>query len=123
MDAADSVRPMKVGEVFQVLEGPKEEEKAASKVRAKVRAVVDGAAGWITLQDQDTMHWSSFYKCLKATALHEARLPEGGNVLRQVGIGEVAELLEGPVKEGEETRMKCRLKNDGMVGWVTTRAA
>merc|ERR1712066_123490 len=88
---------------------------------AKGRASSDGVVGWITLKSDSTKPWSPFYKCKKATPLHETASMEGSTVLREIEVGEVAELLEGPKFEDKIVWMKARMKKDCSVGWVTIK--
>jgi len=63
--------------------------------------------------------WSPYYKCSRATPIHDAFNAKEAKVIRQLEINEVTELLEGPLEESKEQRMKVRAEKDGTVGWVT----
>lgn len=120
--ASPTIRALLPGEAIQVLEGPKAETyQPAQKV--KVRATTDGATGWITVQAPAVKRWTPLYKCILATALHSAVKADGAEVLRDVAVGEILELQEGPREEAGELRMKAKAKKDNAVGWVTIRNA
>mmetsp|Transcript_97686 Transcript_97686/g.285161 ORF Transcript_97686/g.285161 Transcript_97686/m.285161 type:complete len:1813 (+) Transcript_97686:1-5439(+) len=118
---APTIRMLEPGEAVQGLEAPKEESHPP-EVRMKGRALSDGAVGWITKAD-NIRPWSPYYKCLEATALRSSPAAEDSEVVRQLAVGEMVELVEGPIAEGEEVRMKGRAEKDCAVGWVTIKAA
>ena len=118
--AQTPIRTLAKGEAIQVLEGPKEVPNAP-EVRIKSKALSDGAAGWVTLTAANMMPWTPFYKCLLATPLKAAEAADAAAV-RDLAVGEVVELLEGPTPgEGKVLGMKCRADRDGAVGWCTIR--
>eukprot|EP00931_Biecheleriopsis_adriatica_P033416 TRINITY_DN193_c0_g1_i5.p1 TRINITY_DN193_c0_g1~~TRINITY_DN193_c0_g1_i5.p1 ORF type:complete len:2073 (-),score=714.85 TRINITY_DN193_c0_g1_i5:36-6125(-) len=117
---SEKIRDLAVGEAVQVIEGPKEEVQQPA-VRVKVKATSDGASGWVTAQLPSVKRWSSLYKCQSATPMHSACKAEGAEVLREIAAGEVLDLLEGPVEEAGELRMKAKAKKDSKEGWVTIR--
>eukprot|EP00931_Biecheleriopsis_adriatica_P115047 TRINITY_DN90894_c0_g1_i1.p1 TRINITY_DN90894_c0_g1~~TRINITY_DN90894_c0_g1_i1.p1 ORF type:complete len:2039 (+),score=681.28 TRINITY_DN90894_c0_g1_i1:31-6147(+) len=114
------VRQLEVGEALEILEGPKEEALPV-EVRAKVRATSDGAIGWVPLRGSSVKRWTPAYRCLSAIALHSSRKPpsEESGTIRQVAKDEVLELIDGPVEEAGEMRMKAKAKKDGAIGWVS----
>lgn len=119
---AEAVRSLERGEALQVLEGPKEEPRP-SVVRVRGRALSDGAVGWITLKAENVRPWSPYFSCLHAAPLQDAPVAEGASLVREITVGEVVELLEGPTKEeGQESRMKVRAERDGAIGWVTVKS-
>jgi len=129
---AKSVRRLEVGEVVQVLEGPAKEEDAAVE-RVRVKALRDSAEGWVTLagnQGSRYLQEGVVFKVVKDTILTEGfdieaskedtrKIKESTRKLRP---GELLELREMARKhEGTGlTRMKCKVKSDGAVGYVTT---
>lgn len=119
-DAGEEVRMLTKGEAMQVLEGPKE-ETYSPEVRLKVKTASDNIVGWITLQKDNVKPWTPFYKCKAEAPLHETLVVEGAAVVRQVAVGEKFELMEGPVTEGKDLRMKARSEKDGAVGWLTIK--
>lgn len=117
---SEAVRQIEAGEAFQVLEGPRE-EKFAAEVRVKGRALADGSVGWITLKGSNVRPWSPFYAVVEATALHDKRSREEASTIRDLEVGESCEILEGPVREADELRMKARAEKDDTIGWVTIK--
>lgn len=111
------VRVLKKGEMLEVLEGPKT-EAATPEVRAKCRAVADGAEGWVSVKQTSVRKWGPIYRCSTATGLLES---QGGAAIRQLELNETVELLEGPSLDGKALWMKCRAKKDSAEGWVSIR--
>eukprot|EP00927_Polykrikos_kofoidii_P031606 TRINITY_DN27151_c0_g1_i1.p1 TRINITY_DN27151_c0_g1~~TRINITY_DN27151_c0_g1_i1.p1 ORF type:complete len:2139 (+),score=568.46 TRINITY_DN27151_c0_g1_i1:1-6417(+) len=119
---AEVIRTLAPREVFLALEGPKE-ETTSPEVRAKVVALRDGAVGWISVKESSVKNWTPMYKCIVSTPMHDRLASEGATVLRDVSLGETIELLEGPVRENNETRMRGRAAKLGTTGWITIRDA
>eukprot|EP00929_Paragymnodinium_shiwhaense_P000254 TRINITY_DN1004_c0_g1_i3.p1 TRINITY_DN1004_c0_g1~~TRINITY_DN1004_c0_g1_i3.p1 ORF type:complete len:1724 (-),score=881.83 TRINITY_DN1004_c0_g1_i3:290-5461(-) len=123
--SAGAKRTLAEGETVMLLEGPKE-EKAQPVKRIKVCALSDKAIGWISKSDSTVKKWNPVYRTLMATPLQIARsslASEGCDPVRELAKGEALELLEGPVKEEGEVRMRCKANKDGATGWVTLRDA
>eukprot|EP00929_Paragymnodinium_shiwhaense_P000255 TRINITY_DN1004_c0_g1_i4.p1 TRINITY_DN1004_c0_g1~~TRINITY_DN1004_c0_g1_i4.p1 ORF type:complete len:1725 (-),score=879.13 TRINITY_DN1004_c0_g1_i4:177-5351(-) len=123
--SAGAKRTLAEGETVMLLEGPKE-EKAQPVKRIKVCALNDKAVGWISKTDAVVKKWNPVYKCLAPTPLQIARssaASEGTDAVRELTKGESLELLEGPVKEDTEIRMKLKATKDGATGWATVRDA
>mmetsp|Transcript_19919 Transcript_19919/g.49710 ORF Transcript_19919/g.49710 Transcript_19919/m.49710 type:complete len:1953 (-) Transcript_19919:135-5993(-) len=118
--SGEEVRKLEKGEAMQVLEGPKE-QSFPPETRFKGKALSDGAVGWVTITSKSVKSWTPFYKCKVAAPLHDQIATEGATVVRQVEVAEALELLEGPVHEGNELRMKARAEKDSAVGWVTIK--
>lgn len=118
--SAATARVLAKGEVFQILEGPKEESSVLSR-RAKVKAIADGSTGWITLGVQ-TPDWVPYYTCRKAAPMHTSISLDGATEVRELAVGEEVELLDGPKAEGDVLRLRGRAKSDGATGWVTIRS-
>merc|ERR1712187_685167 len=120
---AKPVRKLEVGETFTLLEGPRE-EKAPPEYRMKVRCLKDGKEGWVSKTPTTVRAANSMYRCLQdKVALTDSRAGtnvEDSKVLKEFFKGEQVEILEGPVEEGKELRIKCVTK-DGKVGWVTIK--
>eukprot|EP00933_Yihiella_yeosuensis_P078904 TRINITY_DN9088_c1_g1_i3.p1 TRINITY_DN9088_c1_g1~~TRINITY_DN9088_c1_g1_i3.p1 ORF type:complete len:1246 (+),score=343.19 TRINITY_DN9088_c1_g1_i3:498-3740(+) len=119
-NSVEAVRKLEVGETILLLEGPKE-ESFKEETLLKVKANSDGAVGWVSLQGAgaSVKPWSGDYKCLVATPLQSQCKAEDAVEVRQVAVQEVLELLDGPVKEGDELRMRARAKKDGVTGWIS----
>lgn len=117
---AKDVRTLAKGELLEVLEGPKT-ETTSPEVRARCRAVSDGAEGWVTVKPTAVRKWGPLYRCTAVTTLHEGK--DCATVVRQLDLNENVELLEGPCVEGKALRMRCRSKKDNTEGWVFIRDA
>merc|ERR1740121_3315974 len=103
----DEVRTLAKGEAVLAIEAPKTEAVPA-ETRARVKAVQDNSEGWITVKPTSVAPWTPFYKCKFAAPIHETLTIEGATVVREASAGESFELLEGPVTEGTDLRMKAR---------------
>jgi len=121
-ETAEAVRELQKDELVQVLEGPSE-EPFPPEVRIKGKALRDGTVGWITLKGENVKPWSPYYKCIVSMQLYDSASSDGAAVVRQIAIGETLEILEGPVEDGKEVRMKARAEKDGAVGWATIRGS
>eukprot|EP00927_Polykrikos_kofoidii_P022008 TRINITY_DN20667_c0_g1_i1.p1 TRINITY_DN20667_c0_g1~~TRINITY_DN20667_c0_g1_i1.p1 ORF type:complete len:2068 (-),score=493.97 TRINITY_DN20667_c0_g1_i1:213-6416(-) len=119
-DLTDVVRTLEEGEAFQVLEGPKE-EKCPPVSRIKGRSISDGVEGWMTLKQDCLKKWSGVYTCVVSTPIHDGRVVVDATVLRQLEKGETVELLEGPVADGKDMRIRGSTKNQATTGWMTIR--
>eukprot|EP00929_Paragymnodinium_shiwhaense_P078671 TRINITY_DN407_c0_g1_i1.p1 TRINITY_DN407_c0_g1~~TRINITY_DN407_c0_g1_i1.p1 ORF type:complete len:2038 (+),score=907.90 TRINITY_DN407_c0_g1_i1:163-6276(+) len=126
--SSKTVRKAAIGEIFEVLEGPKTDESSGIP-RVQCRAITDGATGWVTLKgNQGTpflQKGAKPYICHeKACSLHEGFESKSKEV-RQTKEGEVFEVLEGPKKEPpmEILRAKGKAKKDGKAGWVSMKDA
>lgn len=120
------VRKADLGEVFEVLEGPKADE-ASGLDRMKVRALMDSVEGWVSVKgNQGKVFLESvekpFYQCLKDLPI-EKDFDSGSAVTRTVKADEVLELIEGPRKEtlGSLMRIKGKAVSDGKIGWFTMK--
>merc|ERR1712151_977893 len=121
---AEAIRKMEVDETFQLLEGPRD-EKATPEVKAKVRCVRDGKVGWISKKAASIKAWSPVYKCLDKVPLSDSLAGatlEESKVLRELQKGEEVELIEGPVEDGKDIRIRCRATKDGLVGWASVKS-
>lgn len=117
---SESVRTLKEGEAFLVLDGPREERFEPEK-RVRVRAQRDQALGWISLKGANVKPWTAMYKAIKVQPLQDARVSEGATDVRELALRETVEHLEGPVMEAGALRMRCRAQKDGAIGWVTIK--
>jgi len=116
----EEVRKLAKGEAMQVLEGPKE-ESFTPEVRVKVKAMSDGAVGWITQKKDVVKPWTPYYTCKVKAQLQESLAVEGATAVREIQVGERLELVEGPAHDGKVLRVKARADKDGAVGWVTVK--
>merc|ERR1711884_596198 len=69
-DAASTVRMLAEDESIEVTDSLKE-EKSIETERMRVRNMVTGSTGWVTLRNKNLKPWSRIYKCVNATALHD----------------------------------------------------
>lgn len=131
-----TLRRLEVGEAVEVLEGPKLAaaggEEAMKRVRA--RAMKDDVEGWVTVEgNQGTIflkEGGDTYKVVKETILTEsfkigAPKEEARKIkesTRKLKVGELVTVREWEKKDEETglTRMKCKVKQDGLVGYLTT---
>jgi len=127
------VRRLELKEVVEVLQGPmKEEESGVDRVQA--RAMSDAAIGWISIAgNQKSVYLEdggAIFKVVKETILtgsFELAVTKGvtrklHDTTRKLVPDELVEVYEWPKLEETSglTRMKCRVRSDGQVGWVTT---
>merc|ERR1712226_95524 len=86
---SDQVRMLAVDEALEVIEGPKEEVFPV-EVRVKCKAMSDGSVGWLTPDNNKTVcRWSTTYKVLTKTAMHEAcEVTEEAVLVRDLAAGE-----------------------------------
>jgi len=125
---ASTVRKLEVGEVFEVLEGPREEgETKVPRVRG--RALRDGKEGWVSVTGNQGANFlkaaeKPFLKCVSEAPLHEG-FADGSKEVRKLEVDEVLELLEGPREETTKAELLLRGNacKDGAVGWITLRDA
>lgn len=127
------IRRLEIGEVVEVLDGPSKDGKA-DVTRIFGKSMVDGSEGWITMTGNQGSSFlkegGGVYKVVKETILTEtfdieATKEEARKIkesTRKLRVGEFLEVREWGRKQESTalTRMKCKARNDGMVGWVTT---
>jgi len=118
------VRKADQGEVFEVIEGPTTEDGTGLE-RVKVRALTDGAIGWVSMKgNQGRVFLESthkpFYHCFKGVSLG-AEFDSSSAEKKALKAEEVLELLEGPRKEtlGSVKRLRAKTTSDGKTGWFT----
>lgn len=121
--SAKALKTLEKGTCFCGVEGPKNEE-TVPETRLKGMVLGDGEIGWVSIQQGKNMKpWSPTYKCLKTTPIQDAMSSETAAAVRDLGLGEVVELLDGPVVESENVRLRGRAQRDGACGWITIRNA
>lgn len=126
--SSSNVRKLEVGELLEVLEGPKGDE-TLGVTRVRARALSDGKTGWITGKgNQGTPFLEEtskpFYAVVEPVALQEGFPSEGSKELRVLKADEVIEVLEGPRKEvvGNAVRARGKAASDGATGWFTVKS-
>lgn len=120
--SAETVRLLAKDEAVEILEGPKD-EKFDALVRAKGKALSDGAIGWVTVREKALKSWTPSYKCTNSTVIQDSLLVKGAQTVRKLDVGEVIEVLEGPMveKDLDVLRIRGRAEKDGTVGWITLK--
>jgi len=123
-EGADVVRMLAKDEAVEVLEGPKE-ERFEAVIRAKGKALSDGAIGWVSVREKALRPWSPYYRVGAATVVQDSLQVKGASTLRKLEVGESVEVLEGPTREKDldVLRIRGRLEKDGVIGWITIKSA
>jgi len=114
------VRRLEVGEVVEVIEGPKSNTKEGVD-RLRGRSLADSAEGWLTLSGGSLLRWSPQYKCTQTTVLNDKLDIKQAKTLRKLEVGELIEALETPVPEKAAgvMRVRMRAEKDGALGFAT----
>lgn len=124
----DEPHDLKVGEVLEVLQGPRRETVMATvRVRGKTIGGKE-QTGWFTLKDRHGKVFAEVGKSCYTTASSIA-LTDGFNmrdskVLRKISKGESLVVLEGPLTDeagGGCIRIKAKALKDDQDGWVTIK--
>merc|ERR1719316_944400 len=89
--SSQELQKVKLGDVFELLEGPRE-LSLATEMHIKGNAAKDNSTGWILLSDSSGNSFASsatnFYKCVSATALTDSADIQKCKPLRKVDVGE-----------------------------------
>mmetsp|Transcript_42395 Transcript_42395/g.79518 ORF Transcript_42395/g.79518 Transcript_42395/m.79518 type:complete len:1897 (-) Transcript_42395:76-5766(-) len=125
--ASPVVRPLKVGEVLEIVEGPREEE-VQSELFLRGTASKDDKSGWITLRSADGVVSASkstnFYICKSLIAMTDVFDLTSCKVLKKIEPGDALQVTGGEKSKEdasiEVTRLKFR-SADGKEGWVTLK--
>lgn len=126
VDAASSkvLRKLEAGELFEILEGPKEQ---GDLQRVRGRAIRDGVTGWVTFKSAQGTSFlkpreKPFLWVAKETSLL-SKFDEKSKPVRALQQDEVLELLEGPREESSssELHLKVTACKDKQAGWVTLK--
>jgi len=132
---SQTIRRLEVGEVIEILEGPVcDTDVDVMRVRAKVMR--DDIEGWVsTGGNQGTTfleEGGNLFRVVRETILTESFELDGNaskettrklkDTTRKLKEGEIVEVREWARKESKSglMRMKCKCKDDGVTGWVTT---
>mmetsp|Transcript_40294 Transcript_40294/g.72110 ORF Transcript_40294/g.72110 Transcript_40294/m.72110 type:complete len:432 (-) Transcript_40294:122-1417(-) len=129
-----SIRRLQEGEVVEAL-GPEQFEEEVELMRLKVKAMKDGAEGWVTISgNQGTVFLKEgghSFKVVKETILTESFSLDGAGSKeasrrlrdepRKLKPGELVEVRTWMMKDEKSglMRMKCKTMTDGVVGWAT----
>jgi len=130
-----NLRRLEAGEILEILEGPIEED-TVHVMRVHAKAMKDDVDGWVSVAGNQGSVFledgGNLWKVIKETILTESFELDGDSskdatrklkdTTRKLKVGEIVEVREWPKKEEKSglTRMKCKAKSDGVVGWVTT---
>lgn len=130
-----TLRRLEVGEVVEVLEGPRQEE-AVKVPRIRVLVMKDQVEGWVTTAGNQGTPFleegGSTFKVVAETIMTPTFVIDSSeatastrklkDTTRKLKVGEIVEVREWPKKEAKSglMRMKCRTRSDGVTGFVTT---
>jgi len=122
---ASTLRTLERDELVEVLEAPTQQLRAPA-VRAKVEALSDGTQGFLTVRDPEGIvlaEQGNFMRCVASVAMTSSLDIKKGKTLRKLAEGELVEVLEGPLQDGDSTiaRFRGRALEDGKDGWVTPK--
>jgi len=125
--SAKKVRKLEVGEIVEVT-GETKKDANLNLERMKCRAVRDAAAGWATLRSTAGATYFArtkkpFIWCAADVALRSEHQPES-EVIRELKLGEVLELIEGPREEklGRDLRVRGASCSEDTSGWLQVRS-
>eukprot|EP00930_Biecheleria_cincta_P019186 TRINITY_DN14712_c0_g1_i1.p1 TRINITY_DN14712_c0_g1~~TRINITY_DN14712_c0_g1_i1.p1 ORF type:complete len:2123 (-),score=549.27 TRINITY_DN14712_c0_g1_i1:16-6384(-) len=123
--SSSELRKLSVGEVMEVLEGPRPEPVVVVN-RARGKAVKDGAVGWVLFKDQNSQCFFEAAKlmlCKASVALTDSFDIATCQAVRKLDVGERLDILEEPTEDEQRKllRVQVRAQIDGKEGWVTVR--
>jgi len=118
-----TLRRLEVGEVLEVLEGPKKDD-AAGVMRVRCREVNDSVIGWVTVAgNQGTIFLEpggNVYQCIKETVMTDVLSVSDGKKIKSIAKGDIIEVVEfSKDSQCDVSRIKGKVKNDGTTGWVS----
>jgi len=126
--ATDStvVRKLEAGELFELLEGPVEDNKVP---RVRGRALKDGVIGWVSMKSNQGVVFlkpteKPFLHASKPATMH-SNFDSSSKEVRKLQQDEVLELLEGPREETvrSEVTLRGSANKDSTSGWITLKDA
>jgi len=122
------IRVLMPGEAFAAFEEPKEVSGGEQLTFYKVRAVTDGAEGWVTSGiDKEVRAWSGSYKVLRSVPLTRTlsanEAAEVQEIVRTLEQNEILHAAEHPIEDSSTGQLRLRVvaKNDKAPGWATVR--
>jgi len=125
----DSVQPAEFVAFFEKRKDDKPAEGEEAKEEAAEPLSEDDLQRVFTAlddEDEDGLSEDRFRVLLRVLkkvvndiVLTDNKVIKESKVLRRMDIGEVVEVLEGPVKEGELVRVRGRAVKDDVEGWLT----
>lgn len=115
------------GEAFMAFEDPKEVSGGEQLTIYRVRAVKDGAEGYVVNSTGEVRPWSPCYKVLSSVPLTQALAANSTvdsiHIIRVLSPDELVDATE-PAMEDSSTgqlRIRCIARKDLAIGWVTVR--
>jgi len=123
-NGSSAVRTVRAGEVFEVIEGPRQEQPVEI-TRVYCKAAKDGKVGWVTLRNSegDAFECLDTLACQVSVALTSEKDISIGKTICKLNVGESLDLIEGPidVNDGEKILVRCkaRTKKENKQGWAT----
>lgn len=123
--ASNELRKTEIGEVFEVIEGPRK-ESALEIQRIRGKASKDGKLGWTTLTDaagKELFAPSKMLVCKTSIAITNSFDITGGKAMRKLEVGETLDIIDGPQEDTSRSlvRVKAKAHKDGKDGWVTMK--
>lgn len=125
-----TVRHLQVGEIVEVVEGPKKLEKSGIN-RVKAKALKDEAVGWISVKGNQGSSFleetrKPYYSCSTEARLEKTFESKDGpeNLVRMLRPQEVLEVVSGPRTEeisSFASRSKAKALSDGATGYITVK--
>mmetsp|Transcript_87908 Transcript_87908/g.152330 ORF Transcript_87908/g.152330 Transcript_87908/m.152330 type:complete len:1964 (-) Transcript_87908:239-6130(-) len=113
-------RKLEVGEVVEVVEGPKTEKKdGPNRVRVRTVGSEEVLEGWFTLTKKCVQSWSPSYKCIERISVLDG--PDSAKEVASVEAGDILEALEAPRIADGALHVKVRVEKDGVVGFATVK--
>lgn len=110
---AVAARMLRAEEGVELLLGPQERTS-----RAKVRAFLDGAEGWLKASPQQLRTFSPYYRCVRSVALYSTLPTASAATIRCLDVGEEVLLEAGPKVDAGSSRLKVTASRDGASGWA-----
>jgi len=122
---SEVVRELKLGEVLELVEGPRE-EKLGTDLRVRGASCSEDTSGWLQVRSNNggvlAKLSTNIYKCIEAIAMTDTSDFEDCTMVRRIDSGEALEMIldQEAAKPGEGgTRRKFKACRDGAEGWVT----
>jgi len=114
-------RKIAAGEIVEILEP---EHRDAEMVRRRVRTLLDGQSGYVTIRGNAGSLFfqpcpKPFYQCRDGVPI-TSDVAKNSAEIRRSQSGEIFEIVQGPVRlQGVELpRLQCRTCSDNTKGWL-----
>merc|ERR1712048_1172706 len=124
IDHSEQIRKMNPGEVIEVYQGPVS-EPSVNVLRVHGRALKDGAVGWATISGNQGVTFlvpgGNVMKVLRTCPLTEGDLAGVMRIVKMLPEGELLEVMDWSRTSTSAlgvTRLKVKVRSDGLVGWV-----